>query len=79
MVAIISIKCIQIYNIDSSILFPKKETSLLQRCNVAEGLSYLKSEVPNRYYFEIINRIDKNTIRHLIQHCNTATTQQLMA
>ena len=60
MVAIISIKCIQIYNIDSSILFPKKETSLLQRLNVAEGLSYLKSEVPNRYYFEImINRIDK--------------------
>ena len=60
MVAIISIKCIQIYNIDSSIIFPKKETSLLQCCNVAEGLSYLKSEVPNRYYFEImINRIDK--------------------
>ena len=35
MVAIISIKCIQIYNIDSSILFPKKETSLLQCCNIA--------------------------------------------
>ena len=48
------LKSISHFQINSS-----KAVELLQRCNVAEGLSHPYARVPKRYYFEImINRID---------------------